>query len=116
MASANQIKAGIGDYISNNVMPKMDSKRQFMLGVAYGLLAGRMDAIVTSFQNNTAIKAIGIIDENGEIDVGAIYNAAIAQIQRQNKLTLDIPLLGTFAFDIDDIRAIYEAIEGRANT
>ncbi len=115
MANANQIKAGIGDYINQHMMQKLDSKRQFVLGIAYGMFAGRLDTILAAVQQNTTARALGIVCENGEIDLDAIYNAAIAQMQQQGKLSFDIPFMGTFAFNADDIRDIYNAIQGRAN-
>lgn len=115
MANANQIKAGIGDYINQHMMQKLDSKRQFVLGIAYGMFAGRLDTILAAVQQNTTARALGIVCENGEIDLDAIYNAAIAQMQQQGKLSFDIPLMGTFAFNADDIRDIYNAIQGRNN-
>ena len=116
MANASQIKAGIGDYINQHMMQKLDSKRQFVLGMAYGLFAGRLDAILEAVQQNATARALGIVRENGEIDLDAIYNAAVAQMQQQGKLSFDIPLMGTFAFNADDIRDIYNAINGRINT
>lgn len=115
MANANQIKAGIGDYINQHMMQKLDSKRQFVLGIAYGMFAGRLDTILAAVQQNTTARALGIVCENGEIDLDAIYNAAIAQMQQQGKLSFDIPFMGTFAFNADDIHDIYNAIQGRAN-
>ncbi len=115
MANASQIKAGIGDYISHHMMQKLDDKRQFALGVAYGLFAGRLDAILAAAQKNAAARVLGAVRENGEIDLDAIYNAALAQMQQQGKLSFDIPFMGTFAFNADDIRDIYNAIQGRAN-
>lgn len=115
MANASQIKAGIGDYINQRMMAKLDSKRQFVLGIAYGLFVGRLDAILAVVQQNATARALGVVRENGEIDLDAIYNAAVAQMQQQGKLSFDIPLMGTFAFNVDDIRDIYNAIEGRVN-
>ena len=115
MANASQIKAGIGDYISQHMMAKLDNKRQFVLGMAYGLFAGRLDAILAAVQQNATARALGIVRENGEIDLDAIYNAALAQMQQQGNLSFDIPFMGTFAFNADDIRDIYNAIEGRIN-
>lgn len=115
MVNANQIKAGLGDYINQHMMPKLDSKRQFLLGMAYGLCAGRMDAIIGAAKQSTAARALGIVCENGDIDLDALYTAASAQMQQQGKLSFDIPFMGTFAFNADDLRDLYNAINGRAN-
>lgn len=113
MVNVNQIKAGLGDYISRSMMPKLDSKRQFLLGMVYGMCAGKMDAIIETARQNSFVRALGIISDSGEIDLDALYNAACAQMQQQGALSFDIPLMGTFAFNADDLRELYNAINGR---
>lgn len=115
MVNVNQIKAGLGDYINQHMMPKLDSKRQFLLGMAYGLCAGRMDAIIGAAKQSAAARTLGVVCENGDIDLDALYTAANAQMQQQGKLSFDIPFMGTFAFNADDLRDLYNAINGRAN-
>lgn len=110
MINADQLREGLGRYIQAQMMPRLDDKRQFLLGMAYGLCAGKMDAMLEAAGKNPAIRALGIIQENGEIDIDALYNAAYAQMQAQKKLTLDIPLLGSFAFGESDLRDLYNAI------
>ena len=34
MVSAQQIKVGVGTYIETKMMPRLDSKRQFVLGMS----------------------------------------------------------------------------------
>lgn len=113
MATANQIRLGVGDYIERHMMPRLDGKRQFLLGMAYGLAAGKMDELMQAVQGNEAARMLGIVQENGEIDIDALYNAAYAQMQAHGKLKLDIPMIGAFAFDADDLRELYNAIKGR---
>ncbi len=110
MIKAEQMKAGLGRYIQEKMMPRLDDKRQFLLGMAYGLGAGKMDELLEAAAKNPGIRALGIMQENGEIDLDTLYNAAYAQMQAQKKLTLDIPLLGTFVFDESDLRDLYNAI------
>ena len=114
MATAEQIRAGVGSYIERHIMPRLDSKRQFLVGMAYGVASGRVDALVQAACGSAALRALGIAKENGEIDLDALYNAALNQMQAQKKLEIEVPLLGAFAFDEGDLRELYNAIEGRA--
>lgn len=113
MATAEQIRAGVGSYIERYIMPRLDSKRQFLVGMVYGVASGRVDALVQAACGSPALRALGIVRENGEIDLDALYNAALNQMQAQKKLEIDVPLLGEFAFDEGDLRELYNAIEGR---
>lgn len=114
MATANQIKTGIGSYLERHMMPKLDSKRQFVLGMAYGIGSGKLDALMQVVQKNDTLRTLGIVRDDGEIDIDVLYNAALGQMQAQKKLEIEIPLLGTFAFDEGDLRNLYDAIDGRA--
>lgn len=113
MATANQIKLGVGDYIERHMMPRLDSKRQFLLGIVYGLAVGKMDNLMQAVQGNETAQMLGIVREDGELDIEVLYNAAYTQMQTQGKLKLDIPIVGSFAFDSDDLRELYNTIKGR---
>ena len=114
MVTVEQIKAGLGDYLQANIMPRLDNKRQFVLGMAYGMGASKIDALIAEAGKNQIVKAMGLIDENGRVDIDALYNAAIAQMQAQQQLQIDIPLMGAFTFDEADLRELRECIARRA--
>lgn len=111
MMTCEQIKAGIGDWLSVKIMPRLDGKRQFVLGMAYALCAGKLDEIIAK---NDTVRALGIVDAQGRVDIDALYNAAIAQMQAQHRLEIDIPMIGAFAFDENDLRDLRESIARRA--
>ena len=113
MVTVEQIKAGIGDYLQAKIMPRLDNKRQFVLGMAYGMGADRIDALIAEAGKNQIVKAMGLIDENGRVDIDALYNAAIAQMQAQHQLQIDIPMMGSFTFDEADLRELRECIARR---
>lgn len=113
MITADQLKAGIGSYLQTKMMPRLDSKRQFLLGTVYGLGAARMDALLYQAAKMPALRALGVIQENGEIDLSALYDAAQGQMRAQGKLTVEIPFMGTFSFDEGDLRDLYQAINGQ---
>lgn len=113
MVTADQIKAGIGDYLQQKMMPKLDNLRQFLLGTVYGLGAAKMDALLEQAAKTPMLRALGVIQENGEVDLGTLFEAAHAQLKAQGKLSIDIPFMGTFAFDEQDLRDLYQAINGQ---
>lgn len=110
MATTEQIKAGIGSYIQTRLMPRLDGKRQFLLGTVYGLCMTKADALIAQAAQNPMARTLGIVRENGEIDVDALHSAACAQMQAQEKLTVEIPFLGTFTFNENDLRELRQMI------
>lgn len=109
MMEIARIRDGVMDYATSHMMPKMDSKGQFVLGMALGMVSSRLENIVVSLADNDMVKALGII-QNGQLDYDALFSAAMAQIKRQGKLVWDVPLLGRMAFDEQDLRDLHQCI------
>lgn len=109
MMEVTAIRDGLMEYATEHVMPKMDSKGQFLLGIGLGMFASRIEAVIASLADNELAKALGVI-RDGKLDYDALYSAAMAQIKRQGKLVLDVPLAGRFAFDEQDLRDLHSCI------
>lgn len=109
MMEIARIKAGVMDYATTHMMPKMDSKGQFVLGLALGMVSSRIESIVSQLADNEMVKALGII-QNGQLDYDSLFNAAMAQMQRQGKLVWDVPLMGRLSFDEQDLRDLHQSI------
>jgi hypothetical protein len=109
MMEIARIKAGVMDYATNHMMPKMDSKGQFVLGLGLGVVSSRIEALVGSIADNELMRTLGII-QDGQVDYDALFNAAMAQIKRQGKLVWDVPLIGRLAFDEQDLRDLHQCI------
>ena len=109
MVEIARITAGLMDYATQHMMPKMDSKGQFLLGTVLGMAASKAETVIRGLGENEMVKALGII-QDGQMDWETLYNAAIAQIKRQGKLVWDVPLLGRLAFDEQDLRDLHQCI------
>lgn len=107
---ASRVRNGIVEYYNQHISPKLDSKKSFIGGMAVGMATKNMDAVCVELSKNGAVRALGIIAENGDINVDALYEAAMAQMQRQKTLPIDIPLIGRMTFDENDLRDLYQAI------
>lgn len=110
MVNLNQITAGLGDYIEAVMLPRMDSKRKFVTGIAYILIVSKMDQMISVISALPAIKMLGIIDPDGNVDIDSLYKAAKAQIERQGELEISIKMLGDFKFHAADIDELYRYI------
>jgi hypothetical protein len=103
------IRDGVMAYAETHMMPKMDSKGQFVLGIGLGVVTSRMEALVGSLADNELVKTLGII-RDGQIDYDALFSAAMAQIKRQGKLVWDAPMIGRLAFGEQDLRDLHQCI------
>lgn len=109
MVEIARIKDGVMLYAQKHMMPLLDSKGQFMLGVGLGMISQRAEAVLASLGQNELIKTLGII-EGHQMDWEALHAAAVEQIKRQGKLTWDIPLIGRLTFDEKDLRDLHQCI------
>lgn len=109
MMEIAMIRDGVMDYASTHMMPKLDSKGQFVLGLALGMMASKMEAVLGKLADNELVKTLGIIRE-GQVDYDALFGAAMAQMKRQGKLVWDVPLLGRLSFDDQDLRDLHQCI------
>ena len=69
-----------------------------------------MEAICRELYKSNLVRALGVISESGDINVDALYAAAMEQMQQQKSLALDIPIIGRMTFDENDLRDLYQAI------
>ena len=53
---------------------------------------------------------MGIMDEEGNIDLDRLYNAARTQVDGK-KIPWDIPVIGELKFDVNDVDRLYKYIQ-----
>ena len=109
MVEIARIKEGVIAYATKHMMPMLDSKGQFLLGVGIGLAERKMEKVVSVLADNELVRTLDII-RDGQVDYDALYGAAMAQMQRQGTLTWDIPLIGRIKFDQQDLRDLHQCI------
>ena len=61
-------------------------------------------------KNNSIIKLLDIIDEEGHIDIETLYQEVKKQAQKEI-IRLEIPMLGTLKLNDEDIEKLYGYIK-----
>jgi hypothetical protein len=89
----------------------MDGKRQFVAGMAFELLAGNAEKILRSYADKDWAKMLQLFCDDGTVNIDRVYAAAEAQIQRQGKIEIDIPMMGCYSFNAADIARLYSCIK-----
>lgn len=110
MVSSKQIVDGIATYADKEIMPKLEPSKQFVAGIALGLVGGKADGMLRALAEQPMISALGVVKPNGEVDLDTLYAAASAQMERQGSLPIDIPIIGRMTFGRSDIDELYRAI------
>ena len=108
--SVDQIRCGVSSYILSELVPRMDSTRQFIAGTATGFLSKKADHILRAIAQKDWAQLIELSYNDGKIDLETVFESAMEQFQRQPKLPLDIPYFGRFTFEASDAQKLYNMI------
>ena len=74
-------------------------------------MLSRSGEIFNTLKSNPVVSAMGIIDEQDQIDIDAIYREFAAQAQR-GAVTFDVPLVGALTLTATDVDKLYGYITG----
>lgn len=113
MVTAKQVAAGIGDYIQKVVMPRMDKTRKIVIGTVYVLFVSRVDVFSQALAQSNTMKLLGVVSDNGEIDIDTLQPILVEQVKQNEKLELDIPFIGMLGFGHNDIDELFRYIRNR---
>ena len=111
MISINKIETGIARYLDAELMPKLpsDGLKSVIAGTAISIVVKRLGTMLDGLRGNSALKALGVIAENGDIDVDLLYEELRKHIPRTG-LSIDIPFVGTLRFTEGDVDNLYNYI------
>lgn len=65
---------------------------------------------ILALKDYPAVQMMGIMDEDGIIDIDRLYNAARTRVDGK-KIPLTIPVIGELLFDVNDVDRLYEYIQ-----
>lgn len=114
MVEITAFRDGLVRYAADQVAPKLDSKGQFLLGAAANYLAAKSENLLRALDSIPFVQTMGLV-QGDQMDWDALYTALLAQMQRQGKLVLDVPIVGRMSFDAQDLRDLHKCITGGVN-
>lgn len=110
MVTIDQMTRGVMRFADTEIGPHLPTGKAIGLGVALSLVAeGGRERLLT-LRENPLIKAMGVMDESGNIDLDRLYNAARPRFDGQ-KLPVALPLIGELRFDVNDLDKLYKYIQ-----
>lgn len=98
-----QIANGINAYVDAMVIPQLPTAGKWIVGTAVGLSMSNID----SYINSSAFSMLGIVNDQGLVDIDKLAEAVKQNAVKYGKLQLSFPYVGTMTFcsdDIDDLR------------
>ena len=109
MVTIDQAMRGAAKFADNEIIPHLPTGKGIGAGIALALIMDGGKAQLLKLRENPAVQMMGVMDEDGNIDLDRLYNAARPRFE--NKLTVSVPLLGDLRFDQNDVDKLYRYMQ-----
>lgn len=110
MITIEQAARGLTSYLDAELLPHLPTGKALIVGAAAALYIRKAPDIARQLIGMPAVKLLGIIDEQGNIDIDELYNAVLPQVR--GTFDLSVPLVGNLTFDRAEIDKLYSYLKG----
>lgn len=111
MVAISKIEQGIAAYLDSELMPKLPNTgiEKVLAGTAMSLVISRSGKILDGYKNNKAVKMLGLMDADGNVDVDVLAEELKKNIPAEG-VKIDVPIIGTMTFHKEDVDKLHEYI------
>lgn len=102
-----QLKNGAIKYLDLEMLNKIqDMTTKILVGAFLIATEQKMESLFNSIKDNQIIKAYGLIDEKGNIDIDMAYDC-LKKSMNNNNIEFNLPILGKTTLTPTDIEKIH---------
>ncbi len=105
----DQAMRGAVRFADNEIIPHLPGGKGIGAGIMLALIMEGSREKVLALREHPAVKLMQIMDEQGNIDLDRLYNAARPKFE--NKLSVSVPFIGELKFDQNDVDKLYKYIQ-----
>ena len=109
MVSVGKVQQGIGDYIGEEFVNKLNGLQKWGVDIAAGLLLANTTEIFNKYKQSELVQMMNIIDKEDNIDIDRIYQRAKAAAQK-GPVTFTMPIVGAVTLNEHDVDRLYAHI------
>lgn len=106
----DRVLDGIIRYLNREVFKGLNDWQDVMARIAVGRMLGNREELKRSLMSNGFFQTLGIMDSRGMVDVEGLADDLRNEIRRKGKISIKLPLLGTFTFTDTDVDDLYMMI------
>lgn len=110
MISIDQLMRGVTRFADLEIIPHLPTGKGIGAGIVLALLMDGGKGRILQLREHPAVQLMGIMDENGNVDLDRLYSAARPKVDGQ-KLPVTIPIIGELRFDVNDLDKLYKYIQ-----
>ena len=108
MTGINKVINGVTCFLDTEILPHLSGAKRYGATVYLALMEPNAANSIKAALNTPAIKMLGISDGEN-VDTDKLYSAMIKSV-KEDKLTVDIPLIGAFSFTKADVDKLFDCI------
>lgn len=100
---------GAVKYINSEIIPGMNDWQEIAVRIAIGRIYENLESAKTTLASNGIVRAFGIMDADGNIDIDRLAAEVKKEVERKTKMQISIPGFGKFTFmpgDVDKLRKL----------
>lgn len=105
----DQAMRGAVRFADNEIIPHLPGGKGIGAGIMLALIMEGSREKVLALREHPVVKLMQIMDEQGNIDLDRLYNAARPKFE--NKLSVSVPFIGELKFDQNDVDKLYKYIQ-----
>ena len=109
MVTIDQIKRGAARYVDEEFTAKLSGWQRWAVGAGAAMALENLEVSMPGLLENHAVRAMGVLDEAGNVDLDRVYEAFKKQAQK-GPVTFQAPLLGAVTINEQDVDKIYTCI------
>lgn len=108
----DKVVAGILKYLDKEIYANMNDWQEILARVAVARMVSQEDVLKRQIMENPFLRTYAIVRSDGKIDVDGLAADLKKQIAAKGKITISLPMLGSFTFVEQDVDTLYQAIVG----
>ena len=109
MVTMEQIKRGAARYVDEEFTAKLSGWQKWAVGAYAAMALENLDGMFLKLGDKPAVRAMGVIDEAGNVDLDRVYTCVKKQAQK-GPVTFQAPLLGAVTINELDVDKLYTCI------
>lgn len=109
MVTMDQVKRGAARYLDEEFTGKLNGWRKWAVGAGGAMMLENLDTILMTAKENPVVRALGVLDEAGNVDIDRVYSYVRKEAQK-GPVTFSAPVLGAVTLNERDVEKLYACI------
>ena len=103
---------GVARYLDRELYAGLNEWQEMIARITVSRVLSNREKIKTAVMENPFLQTFAIVDASGEVDVETLLQEIKSYIINKGKLTVSIPMMGTFTFKPEDVDKLRQCMEG----